>query len=234
MTNNELLESLKTILSNFKSCIDGGNGELETDKEDIKIAESIIKTATLKQAKQMDKRFYMNYAEGQKTSTVKYENRDEAEKEAERLAEKLGVNVTTLKAVTEKQPKDIKLRVRTYADACAALHIEPLNERLAERLGLTEDEVAVRKLKTIVAALNEGWAPNWMNTSERKYYPYFYIDTDSDGLTYATTHGSATCTRANIGSRLCLKTSPLAEYAGTQFKELYEVILIGKTEKTPF
>ena len=31
----------------------------------------------------------MNYAEGQKTPTVKYENREAAEKEAERLAEKI-------------------------------------------------------------------------------------------------------------------------------------------------
>ena len=44
----ELLESLKTILLNFKSCIDGGNGELETDKEDIKRAEEAIRKATLK------------------------------------------------------------------------------------------------------------------------------------------------------------------------------------------
>lgn len=233
MINTELLESLKTILSNFKSCIAGGNGELETDKEDIKIAESIIKTATLKQAKQMNKEFFMNYAEGQKNPTVKYENREEAEKEAERLAEKLGVNVTTLKAVTEKQPKDIKLRVRTYADACAVLRIEPLNERLAERLGLTEDEVAARKLKTIVTALNEGWAPNWMNTSERKIYPYFYINT-SGGLACAGTGHSPSYADTHFGSLLCLKTSTLAEYAGNQFKELYEVILIGKTEEIPF
>ena len=44
----ELLESLKTILSNFKSCIGGGNGELETDKEDIAKAEEAILKATYK------------------------------------------------------------------------------------------------------------------------------------------------------------------------------------------
>ena len=42
----ELLEALTTILSNFKSCIDGGNGELETDKADIERAELAIKKAT--------------------------------------------------------------------------------------------------------------------------------------------------------------------------------------------
>lgn len=42
----ELLESLVKILQNFKSCIAGGNGELETDKEDIAKAEVAIKKAT--------------------------------------------------------------------------------------------------------------------------------------------------------------------------------------------
>ena len=42
----ELLESLKTILSNFKSCISHGNGELDSDKEEIEKAERAIKKAT--------------------------------------------------------------------------------------------------------------------------------------------------------------------------------------------
>jgi hypothetical protein len=42
----ELLESLVKILDNFKSCIEGGNGQLETDAEDISKAEAVIKKAT--------------------------------------------------------------------------------------------------------------------------------------------------------------------------------------------
>ena len=44
-TQSELLESLEKILVNFKSCIAGGNGELDTDKEDIAKAEELIKKA---------------------------------------------------------------------------------------------------------------------------------------------------------------------------------------------
>jgi hypothetical protein len=43
----ELLESLIKILDNFKSCIEGGNGQLETDAEDIAKAEAVIKKATV-------------------------------------------------------------------------------------------------------------------------------------------------------------------------------------------
>lgn len=67
----------------------------------------------------MKKEFFMNYAEGQGAPTVKYEDKEVAEKEAARLAEKLGVEVTTLQAVTAAEPKDITKSVKSYADACA-------------------------------------------------------------------------------------------------------------------
>lgn len=44
-SNKELLQNLERILHNFKSCISGGNGELETDQDDIKSAEEAIRDA---------------------------------------------------------------------------------------------------------------------------------------------------------------------------------------------
>ncbi len=49
----------------------------------------------------------MVYAEGQGAPTYKHENEQAASKEAERLAEKLGVNTTVLQAVKMVAPKDI-------------------------------------------------------------------------------------------------------------------------------
>ena len=105
----------------------------------------------------MEKQFFMVYAEGQGAPTYKHENEQAASKEAERLAEKLGVNTTVLQAVKTVAPKDITKRVKTYADACAVLGIEPMNETVLAKLGFTKDEIAYRKLKTIAEALNEGW-----------------------------------------------------------------------------
>ena len=107
----------------------------------------------------MEKQFFMVYAEGQGAPTYKHENEQAASKEAERLAEKLGVNTTVLQAVKTVAPKDITKRVKTYADACAVLGIEPMNEAVLVKLGFTNDEIAYRKLKTIAEALNEGWRP---------------------------------------------------------------------------
>lgn len=121
----------------------------------------------------MEKQFFMVYAEGQGAPTYKHENEQAASKEAERLAEKLGVNTTVLQAVKMVAPKDITKRVKTYADACAVLGIEPMNETVLAKLGFTKDEIAYRKLKTIAEALNEGWRPDWANSNEYKYWPWF-------------------------------------------------------------
>jgi hypothetical protein len=50
----------------------------------------------------------------------------------------------------------------------------------------------------------------------------------SAGLSCAITHYTAAITRAYLGSRLCFYASRLARYAGNQFTDLYEQILIEK------
>lgn len=176
----------------------------------------------------MEKQFFMVYAEGQRSPAYKHEDEQTASREAVRLAEKLGVNTTVLQAVKTVAPKDITKRVKTYADACAVLGVEPMNEDVLTKLGFTKDEIAYRKLKTIAEALNEGWRPNWANSSEYKYWPWFVYDSASAGFSYAYTHGAASTTRANVGSRLCYKTREIAAYAGRQFEGIYNDFLLIK------
>jgi predicted flap endonuclease-1-like 5' DNA nuclease len=173
----------------------------------------------------MNKEFFMNYAKGKGAPTVQYSNKKAATKEAERLAEKLGVEVTTLKAVTKTAPKDITKRVTTYNDACAVLGIEPDNEKVLTKLGFTKDEIAYRKLKTITKALNEVWLPDWTNRDEYKYWPWFTYYGASAGFASAYTSIAASYAAAHVGSRLCFKSRELAEYAGKQFIDIYNEYL---------
>lgn len=175
----------------------------------------------------MEKQFFMVYAEGQGAPTYKHENEQAASKEAERLAEKLGVNTTVLQAVKMVAPKDITKRVKTYADACAVLGIEPMNETVLAKLGFTKDEIAYRKLKTIAEALNEGWRPDWANSNEYKYWPWFVYNTAAAGFScaYGCRGFAYVC---EFGSRLCYKTRELAAYAGRQFEGLYNDFLLIK------
>lgn len=121
-------------------------------------------------------------------------------------------------------------RVTSYEEACERVGVEPLTEERIKALELRPDEVARKKLEVITAALNEGWSPDWNNTNEYKYYPYFYIEPRkrgaSAGLSCAHTGTAASITGAYIGSRLCFHDHETARYAGKTFTELYEQLLL--------
>ena len=121
-------------------------------------------------------------------------------------------------------------RVESYEEACERVGVEPLTEERIKALELRPDEVARKKLEVITAALNEGWSPDWNNREQYKYYPYFYIEPRkhgaSAGLSYAYTYYAASYSYAYIGSRLCFNDPETARYAGKQFTELYEQLLL--------
>lgn len=163
----------------------------------------------------------------------RYDNVEEAQDTVKKLTEDEGNGSIFDYFYKEEDYEEITDRVKTYEDACKVLGVEPINEQNAKAQGFRSDEIARRKLETIAAALNEGWKPDWNNTDQYKYYPYFYIQENakgkgSAGLSYAVTIDAATNTNASIGSRLCFYASRLARYASNQFTDLYEQILIEK------
>lgn len=163
----------------------------------------------------------------------RYDNVEEAQDTVKKLTEDEGNGSIFDYFYKEEDYEEITDRVKTYEDACKVLGVEPINEQNAKAQGFRSDEIARRKLETIAAALNEGWKPDWNNTDQYKYYPYFYIQENakgkgSAGLSYASTTNAATNAYAAIGSRLCFYASRLARYASNQFTDLYEQILIEK------
>jgi hypothetical protein len=79
-----------------------------------------------------------------------------------------------------------------------------------------EDLILVSK------ALNGNWQPDWSDSDECKYFPYF---TSASGLRFSYTNYGYRSTFTFIGSCLCFKNRELAEYAGKQFIEQYEKIM---------
>lgn len=163
----------------------------------------------------------------------RYDNVEEAQDTVKKLTEDEGNGSIFDYFYKEEDYEEITDRVKTYEDACKVLGVEPINEQNAKAQGFRSDEIARRKLETIAAALNEGWKPDWNNTDQYKYYPYFYIQGNakgkgSAGLSCASANYSASNTNALFGSRLCFYASRLARYAGNQFTDLYEQILIEK------
>lgn len=133
-------------------------------------------------------------------------------------------------AVVEIEVAEPYDNVKSYEDACRVLGVEPMDEQAMTAAGFRADEIARRKLETITAALNDGWKPDWNDTDQYKYVPWFWIKPrpgqTAAGLASADTSYAPTYTTASIGSRLCFKNAAVARYAANQFTELYALILV--------
>ena len=106
-------------------------------------------------------------------------------------------------------------RVKSFEDACSVLGITP--ESVLNK-GDAKDEVAYKKIKVIVCALNEGWKPDYNDANQAKYYPYF--NHSGGGFSYNTWNSHYD--HSNVGSRLLLKSSTLVTYSGNQFLDIYK------------
>jgi len=113
--------------------------------------------------------------------------------------------------------EDIKDRVKSYEDACRALGERPTTDWGSA----TPDEAAYKKLKTIVRALNEGWAADYKDPGQNKWFPMFSALGPS-GLAFDRSAFARSLPYAGDAARLCLKSEELAEYAGETFLKLWE------------
>ena len=108
-----------------------------------------------------------------------------------------------------------------------------------------QDIVAYLKLRVVVAALNDGWNPEFAE-DERRWFPWYRLYTKEEidnlseedkeqvllwggdasygslcGLASAYSNYAWSISTASVGSRLALKSEELADYAGKQFIELF-------------
>ena len=143
-------------------------------------------------------------------------------------------------------------RVKTYEDAVWELgNDHPLVEAASSaewRFTNSEDKdiIAYLKLRVIVAALNDGWKPQFV-PGELRWYPWYELISKDEydamsedekqerrcvgrsnynanaygGLVYSDANFASSFSYAYFGSRLAFKSEALAEYAGKQFAELF-------------
>jgi hypothetical protein len=118
---------------------------------------------------------------------------------------------------------DIKERIKTFDDV---LRENGVKRSVFENniQDLTTDEVAYKMLKEIVKAFNEGWAPDWTNSNEYKYYAYFTMGSPSGGG-FSYRDCDFWRSDSTVGSRLCYKSADLAKHAGQLFENVYKDFL---------
>ncbi len=113
-------------------------------------------------------------------------------------------------------------QIKTFEDACEELGID------IDKLDFsndTTDESAYKKLKIIIAAINQGWTPDWSNTNQRKWWPWFNL---SSGFGFSYSYFGYGYAAASVGSRLCFETEEKCVYAAKQFIEIYEQFITIK------
>ena len=88
--------------------------------------------------------------------------------------------------------------------------------------------IALNALFTIAQAWNkeDEFEPDFSNSNQYKYFPWFVYDNGAAGFVYASTRTTATYTNASIGSRLCFKTPERARQFGEQFIDLWNDVLL--------
>ena len=122
---------------------------------------------------------------------------------------------------------DIKDKVKSFEDACKLLDITPsvpvvtgIPEKYQKPL------IANYQLMVIAEALNEGWTPDWSNGEWDKWYPWFDMDDSSSAGRFSFDDAGNRISGSCVSSRLCFKSEELADYAGTQFLELYRELFV--------
>ena len=87
---------------------------------------------------------------------------------------------------------------------------------------------ALVKLIVIAEAWNkqDGFVPDYSNSDQWKYYPWFKYDHHTAGFVCAGAEDTAVYAYAAFGSRLCFSTSERAEQFGKQFIDLWNDVLL--------
>lgn len=88
--------------------------------------------------------------------------------------------------------------------------------------------IAYNRLCTIAQAWNkaDGFEPDFSNTSQYKYFPWFVYDNGAAGFVCASTAYTAAYAAASFGSRLCFMTRERAEQFGKQFIDLWNDVFL--------
>ena len=129
--------------------------------------------------------------------------------------------------------------IKTMDDVFAATgcNKEEFEKKLAD---LPEDVQAFMLLRLIRKALNPTWIPNWADTDEYKYFPYFSIEIPAGvgsasygsflGVSCLYSNGVASSSRASYGGALASENREIAIWFGEHFAEIWKGYLLANVK----
>lgn len=156
-------------------------------------------------------------------------NKEEADKEVERLANKYNKQAILVETVLTFEPQEINKEVDSYEAALKYLGRE--NEGKIIRPGVDNKAIlAIYKLCVIAEAWNkaDNFIPDFDDLNQDKWYPWFVKINKYAGFVSAISTYAPSLVNAYLGARLCFKTKERAGQFGIQFVDLCDDFLLFK------
>jgi hypothetical protein len=130
---------------------------------------------------------------------------------------------TTGVITLREKMKDVFERINTVEDAIKELGESDddviILKKLQDVLPNDSHPVAHQKVVVLTKAFNEGWLPDWNNSNQEKYYPWFDM---GGSYWFRFNDFDIWRSRSVVGSRLCFILSEVANHVGKQFIKLYK------------
>lgn len=114
--------------------------------------------------------------------------------------------------------------IKSFELACEEKGIDPVEfVKNLQASGYTDDEIAYKKIKLIISVINGTWVPDYTNSNQSKWWPYF---TCKSGFGFSGARTDYDHTHTTLGSRLVLETEKKAIHMGTYFLTEYKSFLM--------
>ena len=125
------------------------------------------------------------------------------------------ITLTPEQVAQIKKSGKITDRIKNINDVYYELGI---NKSDFEKSFMFVEDLYAAKIRLITKVLNEGWEPNWNDSNEYKYFPWYEIK--GSGFFYSYYDGWYSS--AYGGSRFAFKSRELCEYAQKTFNTEFE------------
>jgi len=123
----------------------------------------------------------------------------------------------------KKEEKTVTEMIKSFEDAQKATGRPNVPDFSNVPEDLRDYFIALYKMAIISEALNGDWKADYNDSSQPKYYPWFWLS--CAGFVFDGTYYYFSTAHAGNASRLCFKTREIAKYAGEQFLSIWTDII---------
>ena len=143
-------------------------------------------------------------------------------KEINKQIKKLEEDLAKLKEIANK-PKDLFSIIENYSDVCKELGESEFTEADFDNVGndYSQKLLDFAKIQQISKLFNGDWKPNWKDSNERKWFPYFEIKASGGfGFSFSGYHDYYTFSAVAF-----YKDQKTSDFIGKKFSDIYEKLI---------